>query len=389
MITNTGRTIIAKYLIGQAPAYASHIALGVGAIPLDDNDVFDNYSAEKDLKFEVLRIPITSKGYVYDEDGSSNIVFAGELPGDQRYLFTEIGVFSARSNPAAGTLGSKMLYTFSESENWEFHNETTASSIPLILVPLDANASAGTIDNLVDGQGNPVVAFRTNSNNDIFNNNVRTEIYEQPRFLDRALIVPGNMSYLESVEGKLQIATPVGEEYNGSHIHLLGIDSEYDRNSSQDQMRLAFSILDKTSGQSTRVGGVRILMEFASTDAINPDNFARFEVDLDNSDIIFADNRYVVVTKTLGDLVKSSSFTWNTVNSVKIYVTVYDDTLSEEPSGDFYVALDGFRLENVTAQNPLYGMTGYTVVKTEDGLPIAKEPNSSNIVEFRFGMDIV
>ena len=388
MITNTGRTILAKYLIGQAPAYASHIALGVGSTPLDSNDVFDDYSTKQNLDFEVLRIPITSKGYVYDEDGSSNIVFAGELPGDQRYLFSEIGVFSARSNPAAGTLGSKMIYTFSESENWEYHDDVSASSIPLVLEPLDANTTAGTIDNIVDDQGNPITVFRTNSNNDIFNNIVRTDIYEQPRFLDRALIMPGNMSYLESVNGRLQLATPPAGEYYGSHIHLLGVSPDFNRNSSQDQLRLAFSVIDKTSGQSTRVGGVRLLVEFASTDAINPDNFARFEVDINSSDVIFTANRYIVVTKTLGDLIKSTSFTWNTVNSVKIYATVYDTT-SEQPSSDFYVALDGFRLENVTAQNPLYGMTGYTVVKTEDGQPIAKEANSSNIVEFRFGMDIV
>lgn len=387
MITNTGRTILAKYLIGQAPAYASHIALGVGATPLDLNDPFDDYSEKEILDFEVLRIPITSRGYVYDEDGASNIVFAGELPGDQRYLFSEIGVFSARSNPAAGNLGSKMIYTFSESENWEYHDQTSASSLPLVLEPLDANATAGTIDNVVDELGNPVFAFRTSSNNDIFNNAIREGVYEQPRFLDRALILPGNMSYLESVNDNLQIAPAAPGEYNGSHIHLTGISPNFNQNSSQDQLKLAFSIIDKTAGQTSRVGGVRILLEFASSDAINPDSFARFEVDLDSSDVIFTANRYIVVTKTLGDLVKSSAFTWNTINSVKIYANVYD-TDSELPSDDFYIALDGFRLENVTAQNPLYGMTAYTVVKNEDALPIIKETNTSNIVEFRFGMGI-
>ncbi len=34
MITNTGKSIMAKYLVGQAPAYASHIAIGCGAKPL-------------------------------------------------------------------------------------------------------------------------------------------------------------------------------------------------------------------------------------------------------------------------------------------------------------------------------------------------------------------
>jgi hypothetical protein len=34
MITNTGKSIMAKYLVGQAPAYASYIAIGCGAKPL-------------------------------------------------------------------------------------------------------------------------------------------------------------------------------------------------------------------------------------------------------------------------------------------------------------------------------------------------------------------
>ena len=30
MITNSGKNIIAKYLLNQAPEFASHIAIGVG-----------------------------------------------------------------------------------------------------------------------------------------------------------------------------------------------------------------------------------------------------------------------------------------------------------------------------------------------------------------------
>jgi hypothetical protein len=34
MITNTGKNILAKYLVGQAPAYASYIAIGCGPKPV-------------------------------------------------------------------------------------------------------------------------------------------------------------------------------------------------------------------------------------------------------------------------------------------------------------------------------------------------------------------
>jgi hypothetical protein len=391
LITNTGRTILAKYLIGQAPAYASYISLGVGATPLSELESFDDYSTRQNLDFEVLRIPISSRGYVYDEAGVANIVFAGELPGDQRYLFSEIGIFSARSNPAAGAQDSKMIYTFTESENWEYHNRETATAIPLRVEPLNGELE-GSIINPLDEAGNPVLVFRTNSNNVIFNSDARANRYELPRFLDRSLVISGGMSYIEETAGELSIKESTELEYYASHLHLTGISTSFNRNSAEDQFKLAFSILDKDAEQNGapagRVGGVRIILEFAASDVLEPQNFARFEVDLDSSDVDFVNNRYIVVTKALSELKKSASFTWNTINVVKVYAMVYDATGSVEPSENFYIALDGFRLENITSQNPLYGMTGYTVIKTQDGQPVVKEANSSNLVEFRYGLDV-
>lgn len=397
MITNKGKTILAKYLIGQAPAYASHIALGVGPKPLGALETFQaqqysEYAQRNNLEFEALRIPITSRGYVYDEAGLANIVFAAELPGDQRYLFSEIGIFSAKSNPAAGAEDSKMIYTFSESENWEYHDEANARSVELRTDPLDEG-----LDDFVirpeDEAGNPLVAFRINSNNTIFNSTSRKDRQELPRFLDKALLISGNMSDIEAYDGELSVKESTPSNYYGAHLHLTGITNNFNRNSSSDQLRLAFSVIDKDPTQSStdsgRVGGVRMILEFASSDALDPQNFARFEVDIDPSDNDFATNRYFVINKALGDLSKSTTFTWNTINVVKIYAMVYDATGDGIPSDQFYIALDGLRLENVTAaQNPLYGMTGYTVIKTEDGQPITKEENSSNLVEFRYGLDV-
>jgi len=382
MITNKGRNILAKYLIGQAPAYASYLAMGVGANPLGPADSLGNYASQGSLEFEALRIPITSRGYVYDDNGVANVVFAGELPSNQRYLFTEIGVYSAKSNPAAGAQDSKMIYTFSTSENWEYHTELTAVGIDTLVEPLNLEVAGYTIETT-----EPV--FRTNSDNYIFNSNIRKQRFENPRFLDRALVISGATSFLESDGTNLTLkARGAGDPYYGSHIHLTGVRPDFGKNSAEDELRLAFSILSKDDTPSgASVGGVRILLEFASTDSINPDNYARASIDLGPQDVNFAENRYIVTTTKLSELEKSVGFTWNTVNSVKFYVMVFD-TITEEPSSDFYVALDGLRLENVTAQNPLYGLSGYTQILTDDGLPITKEPNSSSIVEFRFGMDV-
>jgi hypothetical protein len=395
LITNTGKNIIAKYLIGQAPSYASHIALGVGPRPLADEDPLGDYSAKQNLDFEVLRIPITSRGYFYDENGESNIVFSAEVPSDQRYEFTEVGVFSGKSNPAAGNLDSKIVYAFSEAENWEYHTENVSSSIPTLTGLLDNGAGRSLIAP-EDGNGNPIYVFRVNSSNDLFNSEARKGRYERPRFLDKSLIIHGDMSHIVAdINGRLSVKPEDEDGYYGSHIHLAGIRANFNQNSAIDQMRIAFSLLNKDELYTETPERVRILLEFASTDVIDPDNFARLEVDISKTDVIFENNRYFVVTKFLQDLIKSSGFTWNTINVVKIYVSVFelDEDEEEIPSENFYVALDGLRLENVTSQNPLYGMTAYTVVRNENpsGVPepITKEANSSNVIEFRFGMDVV
>ena len=109
MITNTGKGILAKYLIGQISSYASYIAVGVGPEPFSEGDSLPSFENKKNLEFEVFRVPIVSRGYVYDENGIANVVFAAELPTDQRYEITEIGIYPGSSNPAAGVLDSKML----------------------------------------------------------------------------------------------------------------------------------------------------------------------------------------------------------------------------------------------------------------------------------------
>jgi hypothetical protein len=58
------------------------------------------------------------------------------------------------------------------------------------------------------------------------------------------------------------------------------------------------------------------------------------------------------------------------------------------PSENYYIALDAIRLENVATVNPLYGLTGYSLIKTEGAESIIKSPNTSNYIEFRFSVGV-
>ena len=58
------------------------------------------------------------------------------------------------------------------------------------------------------------------------------------------------------------------------------------------------------------------------------------------------------------------------------------------PVSDYYIALDAMRLENIATINPLYGLTGYSVIKNDTASTIVKSPNTNNYIEFRFSIGV-
>jgi hypothetical protein len=66
MITNFGRNVIAKYLVGQTNSYASYVAVGSGELPFVPGSSID-YSTRSELTFETTRGLITSYNYILDE----------------------------------------------------------------------------------------------------------------------------------------------------------------------------------------------------------------------------------------------------------------------------------------------------------------------------------
>jgi hypothetical protein len=382
MITNTGQSIIGKYLLGQAPAYASYIAVGCGAQPLATADPYGDYSTKENLDFEMFRVPISSRGFVND-GGTEKLVLTAELPTEERYEITEIGLYSAGSNPSAGAYDSKTVFAFTQGENWQYHDQTAATSIPTITEPLD-----DPNDDNVIATTDPV--FQTNADNSIFFKSPRYERYERCRFLNNMIVVVGD-------DADLTIDPSTGSsgghfyiEPGSNHIHLTGADVDFSRNAPTDELRLAFSLISKDGDSASVPDTVRILVEFASTDAENAGEFARLEIELDNGSgtggtYDFSTNRYFVITEQLQNLYVTNGFTWDAVTVVKIYTSIQ---VSDAPSGDYYIAYDALRLENVSTINPLYGLTGYTVVKNADAETIIKNPNTSNYIEFRFTVGV-
>jgi hypothetical protein len=380
MITNTGKTIIAKYLLGQAPAYASYIAIGCGATPLTTGDPIGNYSTKTNLDFEMFRVPISSRGFI-NENGTDKIVLTAELPTEERYEISEVGIYSAGSNPSAGAYDSKTVFAFTQSENWQHHTADAVSGIPTFLGALDFPAN----DNII-AIPNPI--FQTNADDSIFFKTPRLERYERPRFLNNIIMITGDDSNItvETDSGPLQDHFVV--EPGSNHIHLTGANLDFTKNSPTDELRLAFSLINRDGNAVGTPEFVRILVEFASTETETAE-YAKFEAevvdDSSGGEYDFSTERYFVVKKQLQELVTSANFTWNAVDVVKIYACVIDAGV---PSDQYFVALDGMKLENISTVNPLYGLTGYSVIQNADASTVVKNPNTNNYIEFRFSIDV-
>jgi hypothetical protein len=373
VITNTGKNILGKFLISQAPAYASYISIGCGQKPLRAGvDAFGNYSDQTSMEFEMLRLPIVSRGYIKDDDDVEKIVFTAELPTAERYEITEVGVYSAAANPSAVGFDSRMLYTFSENEGWKYLD----AQIPFI-TGLGEN-------NIID-----VVApaFFFTSTNIMFGNVNRVERYERPRILNGSLAIVGDSCELPP----LSLSGEVVPDPTTNCIKITGASVNLNKNAPTDLLKLAFSVMNKNGNESGQIPDeVHLLVQFRSSTQENV--YANMQISLGNGtggigagEHDFSSNRYVVVAQELQDLYYKPGFSWGLVDEVRIYASVQE---SGTPSDNFYVALDGLRLDNITTQNPLYGLTGYTAMKTVDGTTIIKNQNTKNYIEFRFAIDV-
>ncbi len=379
MITNTGKNIIGKYLLGQAPSYASHIAIGCGQKPLLNSDPSPDFSTKNNLDFEMFRVPISSRGFVVD-GGSNKLVLTAELPTEERYEITEIGIFSAGANPSAGQTDSKTVFGFTDTENWQYNSGSSSSDIVKITEQLDSTSSntistVGKIDiNTNNTIADELKVFETNADNAVFFNEDRVNRYERARFFNNVILMRGDSSTLTLTGNNF---TSLG----GQYIVYPSTIASFAKNSPIDELRLAFSLVTKNSSSDVP-DKVNIVINFTNADG---SKYARFQAILNNGtgsgEYDFTENRYFVISKQLQELYTSEGFNWDIVTQVQIYSNIEKDSL---PSSNHYIAIDALRLENIATINPLYGLTGYSIIKNDSASTIVKNPNTNSYIEFRF-----
>lgn len=374
MFTQSGKNIIAKFLVGQVPTFASHIAFGCGAVPIgEDNSGLDNTAREHALKFEMFRSKIISRGYANEiaqnGDVVSKIVFTAELPTDDRYEITEIGVFPAEANANAGSADSKTLLKFSAAEPWVADTATEINTITEKLgYALDKVTEVGISNTPQMDTWTYKNAFIVKSDNPGLDTEPRLAKLERPRFLNDSI-------FMKTV--------------TGNSIQLSGLNIDLSKNSPADLIKVATSVITDNEIDTMPISQTT----FMHIDFYNPSgDYYRLTVSMSYNE--YSQSGYRVYPVSIGDglVVGSGSPTLSNITKVKISldVDIADQNL-------FWIALDGIRLDNVSSNTATYDLVAYNQIKNyvtaANGLstyamPIVKDPNSSNFMEFRFGVGV-
>jgi len=384
LITNNGKEIIGKFLLRQAPEFATHIAAGCGPMPLFPNQTLDtdaiNELKEKDsLDFEVFRVPITAKGFV-KEDGVEKIVFKAEMPTEQRYQVSEIGFYPADSNVLAGAFDSKTLSIFIPTETWVVYSQDSSSAVTNI-----------TNENLfVNASGNIIaedIAYFLPSDANVFELTSRKSRQEEPRFYSQALSLSGSAGAID------EFFIPSSSSFRLENATLA---FNLSQNLPTDQIKLAISVLSKIATNDTNPDKVRIILDFVNDlPGLNLESpKARLGIELVENDFVEEDtgqspdpiNRYKVVTKPLSSFILDDAFSWANINLIRIYGCVLDGT--DNPLDTYNIVFDGLRLENTSTDNPLYSLVGYDIIRNDSAYPILKADNTNNFIEYRFGIGV-
>jgi len=364
MITNSGINLLSKYIAGQLPTFASHIAIGCGPNALSSASSFSSlpYSTKTSMDLEMIRIPITSRA-VRIIGTDSYVVFTGELPSADRYAFTEIGIYPAEKSNTPGSVDSTVISNFSNAESWIAHNNTASSE-------LNVESEVEISGSINPASGDSV--FILNSDNAMFAGDRLTR-QEQPRYLNEAIAIKGNYSSVSS--GSLV--------YTGKHIHKFGVDlSALDAaNEVVDELRLGFSVVSTSAVDASNPGStdIKIAIDFCSNDpnAAAPTVYARWEI----NPTVTSTTRYQVASTKLYPLTKTATFTWSQVQYIRIYANI-------NSSANYYLLLDALRFENLSAIDSQYSLGGYTVVVNTNSQPIIKEENGASLIEYRFKVDV-
>lgn len=453
MITSKGSGIIAKYLLGQAPEYASYLAIGTGATPLNINENDNSSILKKSMDFEAFRVPVTSRGLVNDYvtldlaswSSSGSVVTIttstshGVRPGDTIDIEFSLGSNASKEGTftALTTTSNTVSYNhIVAAGSWYTSASSTATvsynrermifkaQLPvdqyykmteIALYPASINSLAQQYDSKI------IAGFLSNENWILYENNVGIEIPSITRTISNT---SGNITELTFADN----ISPLGARYINSDNETFTF---YNRKSRYEGPRLyntGLMIAGDTSVFSNSNLDVSSSTSYIQTNNISIDMKKNSKNDYIKLAVCVVSNlenpgsnphstriRIEMVDEVTGTTaVAKKTITASEISSSRYYIIskklsdfetqnnfswarvsairIYAQVVTSlGASTDDYIILDAIRLDNENTVNPLYGMVAYSRLKNgyEYGQPIEKIENSQGYIEYRIGVNIV
>lgn len=370
MITDTGKHILATYLAGLSQMPLQYLALGCGAKP-ELYPVEEDFADQTKLSFESIRIPVTETAVV-EEGGETYVSLSAPLPSEQRYEFSEIGVYSKERDLVTSGPEDQTIFSFSDAEGWlriDGSGETQAIETPIII---DNGAGEFSPNPALGSE----LCFFVDSDNEYFLYSSRP--YQTSRYYVDALMVRGDLS---TITGTLGSFAPSGEYVRANKsLNFEGIRVE-------DQISVALAILPKNlSDLTTPPDGFKMVIELRQNEA--SDQYARLEIDSSaGTGFDFANNGYYAISASLSgadqgtSLKTSANFSWSNIGSIAVYLEV--DPGGALSSEDYYVLLDGLRFSKSASTDPNYGLVAYSIVQNASSAVIKKEDGKSGRIVYK------
>jgi hypothetical protein len=370
MITNGGKEIISKYMLNQVNAYATHISIGCGAMPLKTLDVgpeLDELLSKEYMDFEMIRIPISSKGFVDNSKTyfiasrsvSSNVATITTLEDNDAVRGETISISNAgdpyngthtvtavfpatksiqfnvmspnNSQGAAGTvtvqrtsvsltaeLPSDNRYEITEVAVWSAANNSIASTFDSHLLFNFSSSWQAHSSSIYDppnlsnigSEGDITSAekvFYVSTSNPVFENINRANRKEGARLLNRTILMRGDTSKITGTVGNWIAGSPVTNlSETPTHIHLNNLNFDIGKNSPSDRLNLAFSLIDASAvGENPLPNKVKILIEFFQNEINQTTGYAKLEALINGSD--FEGNFYKTINFPISQGIQQSN----------------------------------------------------------------------------------
>lgn len=430
MFTSAGSSILAKYVIGQLPNFATHVAIGCGKKPSRAASyAITNKAAASGIAtltlsshdFEVGDyVTISGVGSPFDSTSTTPRYQITEVTATTiKYLISSQSTISSASVSPNGS--AALDFALKNKLNFETYrskiiskgyvNNNGVPELSLIaelptndryaisevaLFPAAVNPTAkdydsrvllnfsdedytfnsttaisGTTVNIpsngtISGVGTSK-AFFVSSSDGQWTSDTRVQRIEAPRFLNKCLLLKSTAT--EPIDAK-----------------NLGIDLS--KNSPEDYLSLAYSFVTDAVVDSVGVSNTyTVTIKF-----LNSNNSAYYSYSFAINPANTSTSRYRTESFQIKDLsASSSSATLSNINDIQISIAKTSGSATET----YWLLLDGLRVDAVSSYNSSFDLVAYrqivnykTINSAQVGSPIVKETNTTNFIEFRFSLDV-